>query len=188
MLSLTLTRALLPVFLGALSAGLLAGAAGSPKAAGAPQARSPSGSYEAQLTGAATATLRGTVDHGTPVGDQLPGAFVITLGADSDDGALVFTRRYGAQLEPGTYPITEEPTKDGLSALVVTGSPTRPLGAFRAEHGTLTITHSSRDGIAGRFELGARGFVATAPHREDRELTARGSFTASLPAEHAGIK
>jgi hypothetical protein len=107
---------------------------------------------------------------------------VITLGADSEDGALVFTRRHGARFEPGTYPITEEPTKDGLSALVVTGSSTRPLGAFRAEHGTLTITSSSRDGIAGRFELGARGFVATDPHREDRELTARGSFTASLPA------
>lgn len=187
MLSPALTRALLAVSLGATSVALLASATGSPTADEGLRAPSSSGSYEARLTGAATTTLRGAVDRGGSSG-QGRAAFVITLGAYSDDGALVFSRWDGTQPGPGTYGITEEPTKDGLTALVVTGPPTQPRGAFRAESGTLTITHSSREGLAGRFELKARGFGATDPHRDDRELTASGSFTTSPRAASAGIR
>jgi hypothetical protein len=102
---------------------------------------------------------------------------VITLGAYSADGALVFSRWDGAQPGPGTYPITEEPAEDGLTALVVTGPPTRPHGVFRADRGRLTITHSSPNRLAGGFELHARGFGITDPHREDRDVSVSGSFT-----------
>ena len=186
MLATALSRTLLPASLGAISLALLAGAAGSPMADGTLRARSSSGSYEARLTGATTATLRGAVDRGDSPGPGDRTAFVITLGAYSDDGALVFSRWDGGQPEPGVYPITPEPTKDGLTALVVTGPPTRPRGAFRAEHGTLTITHASRDRLTGRFELEARGSGTTDPHREDPKLSASGSFTTSLPAASAG--
>ncbi len=188
MLSLALTRALLAVSLGAVSVGLLASATEFFNDDLTLRAPNSSGSYEARLAGAATATLRGAVDLGAPAGPGRPEAFVITLGAYSGDGALVFSRWDGAQPGPGTYPITEEPTKGGLTALVVTGPPTRPRGAFRAQRGTLTITHSSPNVVAGRFELEARGFGTADPHREDRELTASGSFTTSLPVASAGTE
>ena len=184
MLSPALTRALLSVSLGATSVALLAAAAGSLVADEDLGAPSSSGSYEARLTGAATTTLRGAVDHGGSPGHGRA-AFVITLGAYSDDGAVLFSRWDGKRPEPGTYSIMEEPSEDGLTALVVTGPPTGPDGAFRAERGTLTITHSSPDALAGRFELEARGFGTADPHREDRELTASGSFTTSRPATGA---
>jgi len=188
MLAPAVTRVLLTVSLGAVAVALLAGAAGAPPVDGDRGAPISSGSYEARLTGAATATLRGAVDRGGWPEDGRRAAFVITLGAYSDDGALVFSRWDGAQPEPGTYPITEEPTQDGLTALVVTGPPTRPGGVFRAERGTLTITHSSPDGLAGRFELEARGFGAAEPQRDDRELAASGSFTTSPPATSAASR
>jgi len=186
MLAPAVTRALLTVSLGAVAVALLAGSAGAPTVGG--RAPISSGSYEARLTGATTATLRGAVDRGGWPEDGRRAAFVITLGAYSADGALVFSRWDGAQPEPGTYQITEEPTQRGLTALVVTGPPTRPGGVFRAERGTLTITHSSPDGLAGRFELEARGFGAAEPQRDDRELAASGSFTTSPPATSAASR
>jgi hypothetical protein len=177
MLSLALARALLPVSLGAASVGLLAGATDFFNHDPTLRAPSSSGSYEARLAGAVTGTLRGAVDHGGPATEAHPQSYVITLGAYSRDGALVFSRWNGAQPSAGSYTITGEPTEDGLTALVVTGSPTRPDGAFRADRGTVTITHSSPTGLAGDFELYARGFGVADPDRDDREVTVRGSFT-----------
>lgn len=179
MLSLALTRALLPVSIGAASVGLLASTTEFFKHDWTLRAPSSSGSYEARVAGAATARLRGAVDVGRPDGENYPKTFVITLGAYSGDGALVFSRWDGARPGAGTYPITKEPAGDGVTALVVTGPPTRPHGAFRANRGTLTITHSSPDGLGGDFELHARGFGIADPHREDREVTVSGSFTTS---------
>jgi len=179
MFSLILRWATLPAALGAIWA-LAPGDSTAPSQAKqtlpAPMV---TGSYQAHLTGARTAALRGTVDLGTTVGDERGTAFVITLGASSEDGAIVFTQATGTQPGPGTYPITEQLARDGVRALVVTGSPTRPTGVFRARQGTLTITTSSRYGMAGQFDLQAEGFLATDQDLEDRELTARGSFTAA---------
>jgi hypothetical protein len=174
MIAFTTGRVLIAGTLTALSAGMFAKAPDGPEAG-------PRGSYEARLAGAANAALRGTVDAGTPSGTQ-PGVFVITLGASGEDGALVFSRRQAGRPGTGTYSIGGGSGEGGFTALIATGSPNRPLGAFRAEHGTLTITRSSPDGVAGRFELRARGFVAAEPEREDREIVARGSFSAP-PAE-----
>jgi hypothetical protein len=176
------TRALHSLMLGAAAVALLGGAAGSLTADSAAQTLLSSGSYEARLTGSSTATLRGVVDQGQAPGPSPRAAFAITLGAYSNDGALLFSRWDGGQPAPGTYPITDAPTEGGVTALVVTGSPNRPTGAFRAERGSLTITHSSPAGLIGRFELEARGYSAADPDREDRELTARGAFT-TLPGQ-----
>ncbi len=108
-----------------------------------------------------------------------PGAFVITLGAHGEDGAVVISRWNGTRPGPGTYGVGAEPAEDGVTALVVTGSPHRPGGVFRARHGTVTITRSSATSLAGRFELQARGFLVSEPGAEGRELTVSGSFTAA---------
>jgi hypothetical protein len=110
-------------------------------------------------------------------GEAGSGAFVLTLGANSAAGAVLFTRVSGIRPEPGVYPLSEDPER-GIQALVVTGPPSRPTGAFRAHAGRLTIARSSDDLIEGHFDIGAVGFEAGDPAREDRELRLRGAFTA----------
>ncbi len=135
-------------------------------------------SYMAELRVAASTTLRGGAEFGQARGSH-DGPFVITLGAHAKDGAVVLTRWDGGQPWAGHYRITDEPTDDGIQALVVTGSIERPTGVFRAHHGTVSITSSSLRRMAGHFELEAAGFLAAEPNREDRELRVRGSFTAN---------
>ena len=135
-------------------------------------------SYVAELHGAATATLRGTAEFGQARGSH-DSPFVITLGARAEDGAVVLTRWDGSRPWAGEYRITESPSADGIQALVITGSTTRPTGVFRARRGTIAITSSSLRHMAGRFEMDAVGFLAAEPDREDRELRVRGSFTAN---------
>jgi hypothetical protein len=134
--------------------------------------------YEAELRGAATTTLRGSAEFGQARGSA-DGPFVITLGARADDGAVVLTRWDGTRPWAGEYRISKDSIDDGLQALVVTGSIEHPTGVFRATSGTVAITSSSLRHMAGRFELRAVGFLAADPARENRDLRVRGSFTAS---------
>src|SRR5688500_17505058 len=87
--------------------------------------------YVAELRGAAAAPLRGRAEFGRARG-TLDGPFVITLGASAEDGAVVLTRWGGGRPWAGEYRITEEPSDDGIQALIVTGSIERPTGVFRA--------------------------------------------------------
>ena len=138
----------------------------------------PAASYEAELRGAATTTLRGTAEFGQAGGSE-DGPFVITLGARSDDGAMVLTRWDGSRPWAGDYRISSDSTDDGIQALIVTGSIEAPTGVFRAKGGTVSITSSSLRRMAGRFELDAMGVLAAEPERENRRLRVRGSFTAN---------
>jgi hypothetical protein len=133
--------------------------------------------FVAHTAGAQALTLRGTAEFGPVVGAGGTGPFVLTLGAESPTGAVVFTRADGTRPGPGVYPVSEGAAA-GVRALVVTGPPTRPTGAFRARAGTLTITRSSGDVIEGRFELETVGFEAADPGNEDRGLVVRGAFNA----------
>lgn len=133
--------------------------------------------FEAYATGARTLALHGPAEFGSVDGATGSGAFVLTLGANSPGGAVVFTRANGVRPEPGVYPLGEDPAL-GIQALVVTGSPTQPTGAFRARAGRLTIARSSGDLIEGHFDIDAVGFEAADPAGEDRELRLRGAFTA----------
>jgi hypothetical protein len=134
--------------------------------------------FEAHTAGAKELTLRGTAEFGPVAGAEQPGAFVLTLGASSPTGAVVFTRPTATRPESGVYRLSTDGS-DGMRALVVTGSPAHPTGAYRAHGGTLTITRSQGDVIEGRFDLEAVGFEAENPSAEDRELVVTGSFTAS---------
>jgi hypothetical protein len=125
-----------------------------------------------------TVELRGTnVEFGTAPGS--PGPFVITLGATSEHGAVVFTRWDGRRPGAGTYEITDEPAAEGIQALVVTGSPTRATGVFRARQGSVTITQSAARGISAHFQMDAAGFLVAEPDREDRGVSVKGSFSAA---------
>lgn len=132
--------------------------------------------FEARTTGAQTVTLRGPAQFGLVTEHGEPGAFVLTLGANSPSGAVLFTSLNGVRPEPGVYDLALD---SPIQALIVTGSPSRPTGAFYARGGTLTITSSRADFISGHFEIDAVGYEAADPANEDRPLTVRGVFTAS---------
>jgi len=134
--------------------------------------------FEARTTGARTITMSGTAEFGdgAPAAAQAP--FVISLGAQASAGAVIFTRPGGGRLEAGLYPL-EVDGERSVQALVVTGSPTHPTGAFHARSGVLTITRSQDDLVEGRFDIDAVGFEASDPGDEGKELVVRGVFTAS---------
>jgi len=135
--------------------------------------------FEARTAGVTVLTLRGSAEYGMVHAEAgEPGAFVLTLGAESAAGTVLITSRNGAPARPGTYALGEEPS-GAMQALVVTGSPTRPTGAYRARSGAVTITQVSPDAIVGRFEIDAVGFAAAEPGIENRELVVRGTFRAA---------
>ena len=103
--------------------------------------------FEAYTSGARTVGLRGKASYGT-VGENGSGAFVVTLGANAPEGAVLFTRADGRALTPGIYPLAEDPAR-GVQALVITGPATRPTGAYRARRGTLTIGGMRGDVLEG---------------------------------------
>jgi hypothetical protein len=147
------------------------------------------GFYEARLTGATATTQRGSVHAGTPGNGSHPTTFVIALSALGEGGAVILTWPNGLQPGPGTYTVNDRPTRSGFAALVVTGSPEHPAGAFRAEQGTVIITESSRGVLAGRFELDARGFLTIDPGAEDRRVSVSGTFaSATVHADQAAIR
>jgi hypothetical protein len=138
-------------------------------------------SFLGEVHGATTATPRGDARFGTVAAlDGRPGTFSLSLGARGEDGAVLFSRASGARLSIGTYPISDrEDGDDDVRALVVTGSPTRPTGVFQAGSGELVITAVSDSTIRGFFRLQATGFLATEPAREDRTISAAGTFSAT---------
>ncbi len=93
---------------------------------------------------------------------------------------MLFSRASGARLSIGTYQVSaRDDGADDIRALVVTGSPTQPTGVFQAQRGELVITSVSDSTIRGFFRLDATGFVANEPDREDRTVTAAGTFAAT---------
>ena len=102
--------------------------------------------FEAYTSGARTVALRGQASYGS-VGAGGSDVFVVTLGANAPEGAVLFTRADGRALTPGSYPLDEDPAR-GVQALVITGPATRPTGAYRARSGTLTIGGMRRAGCS----------------------------------------
>ena len=138
-------------------------------------------SFLGEVHGAMSATPRGDATFGSvPAVDGHPGAFSLSLGARGQDGAVLFNRASGARLGMGTYRVSARDDGAGdIRALVVTGSPTQPTGVFQAQGGELVITSVSDSTIRGFFRLEATGFVASEPDREDRTVTAAGTFAAT---------
>ncbi|HYC31691.1 MAG TPA: hypothetical protein VEB59_05340 [Gemmatimonadales bacterium] len=136
--------------------------------------------FRAEIAGEVTARPTGDARFGIVEGGGEPAVFTISLGARGDHGSVLFTRRSGAPLVPGTYTISDRADgTDDLRALVMTGSATRPTGVFRAGRGALVVTYASEREIRGTFRVQARGFLADSPDIEGRQIEASGSFTAS---------
>jgi hypothetical protein len=137
--------------------------------------------FRAEIAGDVAARPTGDARFGVTGGTEgAPAVFTISLGAGGNTGSILFTRRSGAPLVPGTYKITDRDDRtDDLRALVMTGSARRPTGVFQGQRGSLVVTYASEREIRGSFRLEATGFLAAAPEVEDRPITASGLFTAS---------
>lgn len=133
--------------------------------------------FVAHTVGAEVLTMRGPAEFGPAGGAGEAGPFVLTLGAESPAGAVVFTLPNGERPTAGTYAVNDD-LAGGVRALIITGPPARPTGAFRVRAGTLTIARSSDDVVVGRFYLEALGFTAADPADEQRELAVQGAFNA----------
>ena len=138
-------------------------------------------SFRAEVRGDVISTALGQAEFGAVQNpDHSPGAFVVSLGTCSPQGAILFTRRSGAPLDVGRYRISAGADGENeIMALVITGRPTNPTGAFHGQSGWLVVTEASEGFIAGRFQLDAPGFVAAEPQRENRHVNVIGSFTAT---------
>ena len=156
--------------IGVVSVGLLAGTGPAPDY---------SNSFSAVLTGDVRTTVSGAATFGRiSGGPTAPDVFTVTLGADTSDGAVLFTQPIGGGLSVGSYRISDVGFPGEVQALVVLGSSDRPRGVFRASTGILTITSASEHTLTGLFSLHASGFLASAPEREDQVVSVSGSFTA----------
>lgn len=139
-------------------------------------------SFRAEVNGVISNHTWGEAEFGTVNGaDGSSEAFVVSLGVRGEQSAILFTRRRGAPLEVGRYRISAAANaEDEVIALVITGRPTKPTGAFHGRSGWLTVTEASDRLLVGRFELDAVGFVAADPAREDRQVNVAGSFSATI--------
>ena len=141
----------------------------------------PRSSFRAEVRGDVTSTAWGEAEFGAVQNpDRSSGTFVVSLGVCGEQSAVLFTRRSGTPLAVGRYRISERANgADEILALVLTGSPTRPTGAFRGESGWLMVTAASDRLITGRFQVDAIGFLAAEPQREDRRVSVTGSLSAT---------
>lgn len=167
----------------AAAAALLTGSAASyvaydltPRPEGEDGARS---AFSAEVGGHVTARLTGAAEFGSVPAGMEDSIFSLSLGARDTAGAVVFTRMNGEPLTQGTY-VVSDLGEDGdvVRALVITGSPSRPTGAFRGWSGLLTIANASDTAMSGTFEFHAGGFLVRDPQDENRRVCVKGSFTA----------
>ena len=117
-------------------------------------------------------------------GEGEGGRLVLTLGGREGTAAVVVTRWTDELPAPGTYAVVpQHDGATGFTAMFVPGSPDRPIGAFHAVGGTVTITSVTPDAVTGSFRLETMGFLAENPSQEDRVVTVRGAFTARRGAD-----
>ncbi len=139
-------------------------------------------SFRAEVRTDVVTSVSGNAEFGAVrTADSSPAAFVISLGAFSRHGAILFTRKSGSPLKVGRYRVSERANEaDEILALVMTGSPTRPTGVYWGRSGWLVVTAASGGNVTGHFEVDGVGFLAKEPSREDRSVSVTGSFSAGL--------
>jgi hypothetical protein len=106
-------------------------------------------------------------------------ALSLELGSTSQDASVLFAATGHGPIGPGVYAVDDRPGGSAVHALVVTGSPTRPTGVYRAQAGTLTMRTAASGRLEGSFELRALGFAADRPQQDQETITVAGSFTAT---------
>ena len=143
--------------------------------------------FEAEVRGAVA-----TMMHGTPT--YTPSALTLSSGDGSGNGGtLVFAASDGAGLTSGSYGVNSKGTTPFVNTLYIAGTPSRPIGVFRGSAGALTVTTSTEQRIAGRFELEAIGVMGDgdetrSPTRDSATVRISGSFLVLDPCSAASTQ
>jgi hypothetical protein len=137
-------------------------------------------SFSGLIAGDLTTKMRGDARFGVVDGrGETATVFTLSLGAHGEDGSILFTRKNGIRLMPGSYTITDgEDGANDVQALVMTGPAEHPTGVFRGRAGTLSVTSVTDTVLRGSYRIQATGFLAADPATENREIHAIGRFTA----------
>ena len=142
----------------------------------------PGGVFAASVSGAVEARPRGDAAFGLVGQPGAPAIFSITLTSPGNSGAVVLTGRTEDRPLPGrTYRISDGGEPGTFRALYLAGTAERPAGVFRATGGTLEVLAADRGRLEGRFRLHARGFFASSPDEDDRNVAVTGWFAAESP-------
>lgn len=153
------------------------------------------GKYRLDLAGDYAARHTGDAVFGVD-GDQGSQYFAILLGDDVAEMAnLVILRAGAARLEVGTHQIanTSDDAPDpanGVEILLGVGNDTSStVGFFDGQSGTVTITKSSADVVAGSFALTVKGLLEEdGGTAEPATLQVSGAFTAESVAGIQGAR
>ncbi|WP_290652196.1 hypothetical protein [Aquisalimonas sp.] len=112
------------------------------------------GTFRAEITGAVTTVLEGVASFGS---SEEEGGFGLTLGALGPDG-ISLNRGEAGRPSPGSYPVV------GFQSVLLESAGfwgvvflTEGGGFFFSESGTLTITGSSENELAGELAFSAAG-------------------------------
>lgn len=139
----------------------------------APAAAAQGGTFRAQLTGAADATLEGYAPSSSRPGV----AWTLQMETPGGDNDITMLREGAGRPDPGTYALVDVTTKMGNAAsgdIVVAvrlHDSVLPGGGFDTVRGTLTVTASSEASVEGEFTLTAHH--STNP---DRSVVVTGTF------------
>lgn len=132
------------------------------------------GTFRAEITGAAETTLEGIATFNSS--DDEPG-LVLTLAVLGPDGIVLF-RNQGGRPTAGEYEVTSfsdvvffgQPGFGGSLLLMQHG------GFYTTQSGTITITNSSVNNLAGEFEF--KAVDDEDEYSDGQEVTVIGSFRA----------
>ena len=150
------------------------------------QPSSPLSGFSATVDGALRLTPHGSAEFGEVAGAR-DRTFTLTMGAYSEQGAIVLSRAGGGRPGVGIYDVQEDGSGSEFHGLVVTGAPSHPTGVFRVSRGTLTITSSTPERITGIFEMHAIGFLAETIDIENREANTSGRFSATATGQPSNL-
>lgn len=134
-----------------------------------------SATFEADVSGAVTASLAGRAGFGSDTHPETgESVFGVVLADEDEQGAIAIVRDSDTRPDTGTYALDGT---EGFQAIYLHTPGGEFAGGFEATSGTLTIDASSSDRLEGSFTFEATGVLAANPE-EEMEISVSGQFNA----------
>lgn len=141
------------------------------------------GEFEVEVTGDLAGSVTGSAVQGAGEDDEGQDIWVISMtGADGTEGISISIFRYGTRPSPGSYVFEDVTGSDTFGpgdwgAFITTMDDGLATFIGLSTGGTVEITSSSAEALAGTFEFDAVGFDPDPPYTEYM-VNASGSFNA----------
>ena len=152
------------------------------------------GSYRMRLTGDHVANHTGAALFGVH-GEGEGQYFGVVLGTDEDDLAnLIFLRSGPTRLAVGTHQVAnttdgQQDDPDDVEVLLGLGNAeSSTVGFLDGRSGTITVTRSTADELAGRFAIVADGLIERdGGNAEEATVSISGEFNAEAAGSGAAL-